>query len=130
MIMGFSWTENISVGTEIESVDVQEIRDNVDTVKDTSCPSDDTTVYATNDSMIDTTDYGTHNDPHLGTFYDGDDSVFDSVDYSGVLDPHYFIDNASAYTPVNDVADSVDDSADYETVFGQYLGQQGGCIQY
>lgn len=35
--MGFSWTENISVGASIDSDDVQEIRDNVDWLDDNKC---------------------------------------------------------------------------------------------
>ena len=40
--MGFSWTEDISIGATIDSDDIQEVRDNVDWLDDNKCNTDNT----------------------------------------------------------------------------------------
>ena len=39
--MPFVWVQDISIGGSIDSVDIQEIRDNLDSVEDTKCIADD-----------------------------------------------------------------------------------------
>ena len=88
--MGFTWTENISVGASIDAADITEIRANVDTVDDEKCVTHRISYdidYKDGDDASHNPGYyndehTTYNDGNLAGYDGTDNSVYDSDEHS------------------------------------------------
>jgi hypothetical protein len=79
--MAYSWTETIEEGTDIEVVDIDELRTVTDMIED-GCYADYIAENADHDSGHDATHYSTDDaaafSSHDGSHYSGDNSSHDS----------------------------------------------------
>ena len=92
--MAFEWTEDISIGGQIDTVDLVEIRTNVDTVNDEKCAAHKVSYKLDYKDGDDTSYNPGYCSGQVSTYYDGHLSIYDDFDYPG-----YQSINHSTYTP-------------------------------
>ena len=83
--MGFSWTQDISVGASIDSADIVEIRNNVDTVDDQKCATHYSSVCSGVDSSAQVTYYNNQDAGHYSGVYVSQDSGYHGAYQSSAL---------------------------------------------
>ena len=87
--MAFEWAEDISIGGQIDAVDLIEIRTNIDTVDDEKCAAhkvDHDSDYKDGDDVPHYTGYCSS---QQGTYLSGHLSGYDSTDNPGYKHTYY-----------------------------------------
>jgi len=87
--MGFSWTQDISVGASIDAAAITEIRTNVDTVDDEKCPADKVDYDNDYKDGDDSPHYPGYDSNEHGTYKSGDNPGYDATNNPGYQNDYH-----------------------------------------